>query len=107
MELLQEYLNFLTLKNRYWGRSNSFREEIELKEKTEKRIDEIEKLGRKKEIKLEKIFIIDDEAIDLLIELNIDKRDIQEQLIFIDIKLEKLKISEKTIKAIRSQIIGH
>ena len=48
---------------------------------------------------------MDNKAFDLLLELNIDKRDIQEELISIEIKLEKLKISKKTIKAIRSQII--
>ena len=35
-------------------------------------------------------------------ELGIDKKDRQEDLILIEIKLEKLKTSEKIIKAIRS-----
>ena len=38
-------------------------------------------------------------------ELDIDKKDRQEELILIKIKLEKLKISEKTIKAVRSQYL--
>ena len=38
-------------------------------------------------------------------ELDIDKKNIQEELVLIDIKLEKLKISEKTIKTIRSQYL--
>ena len=38
-------------------------------------------------------------------ELDIDKKDRQEELILIKIKLEKLKISEKTIKAVTSQYL--
>ena len=38
-------------------------------------------------------------------ELVIDKRNRQEELILIEIKLAKLKISEKTVKAIRSQYL--
>ena len=38
-------------------------------------------------------------------ELDIDKKDRQEELILIKIKLEKKKISEKTIKAVTSQYL--
>ena len=38
-------------------------------------------------------------------ELDIDKKDRQQELILKEIKLEKLKISEKTIKGIRSQYL--
>ena len=38
-------------------------------------------------------------------ELDVDKKDKQEELNLIEIKLEKLKIYEKTIKAIRSQYL--
>ena len=38
-------------------------------------------------------------------ELDIDKKDRQEELILKEIKLEKSKISEKTIKGIRSQYL--
>ena len=72
-------------------------DEIELREKTQERINEIEKLRRKR----------DDEFIDLLIKLDTDKKYVQEELILIEIKLKKLKMSEKTMNAIRSQIIGH
>ena len=37
LELPQENLNLLALRNRYWGRSNSFIGEIELKEKDRKK----------------------------------------------------------------------
>ena len=60
---------------------------------------------KKKELR--NLFIIDNEHIDLLLELDANKRDIQEELILKEIKLEKLKISQKTIKSIRLQIIGH
>ena len=45
---------------------------------TQERIDEIEKLRRKREIELEDLFIKDDEFIDLLIKLDTDKKYIQE-----------------------------
>ena len=94
-------------KNIFWGAANTIHDEIELREKTKERIDEIEKLRRKREIEFENLFDIDNEAIDLLVELDIDQKDRQEELILIEIKLKKLKISEKTIKAIRSQIIRY
>ena len=105
LEFLQENLNFLALRNRYLGRSNSFKDKIELEEKTKKRVDEIEKLIRKKKIELINLFITDDKAIDLLLEQDNDKIDMQERLILIEIKSEELKISEITIRAIKSQII--
>ena len=77
-----------------------------MEEKTEKRIEGIEKLEKKKEEELRNLFIIDNEHIDLLLVVDANERDIQEELIIIESKLEKLKISEKTVKAIKSQIIG-
>ena len=65
------------------------------------------KLRRKKEVELGNLFIINNEATDLLWKLYTDKKDKSEKLILIEIILEKLKISVKAIKAIRSQIIGH
>ena len=67
----------------------------------------MEKLRRKKEIELENLFIINNEATDLLWKLDTDKKDKQKKLILIESILENLKISGKAIKAIRSQIIGH
>ena len=81
--------------------TNTIHDEIELREKTKERIDEIEKLRRKREKELENLFNVDNEAIDLLVELDIDKK----EQILIAIKLEKLKISAKTIKTIRSQLL--
>ena len=59
-------------------------------------------MKRKREVELEKLFVIDNEFIDLLIELDADKKDRQEELILTETKLEKLKIPKKTIKTIRS-----
>ena len=80
------------------GVANTIHDKIELRGKAKERTDEIEKLRKKREIELENLFNIDNEAIDLLIELDIDKKDRQEELIVIEIKLEKSKISEKQSK---------
>ena len=83
--MLQENIK----KNRFWWRPNRIIEEIELEEKTEKRIDGIEKLKINKEEELRNLFIIDNGHTDFLLELNANKRDIQEELILIGIRLEK------------------
>ena len=70
-------------------------------------MDEIEKIRRKREIELKGLFIKDDGFIDLQIKLNTDKKYILEELVLIEIKSKKLKISEKKINAIKSQIIEH
>ena len=88
-----------------WGSGFNINDEIKLREKTSERIRKIEELRRTRQNRFRKVFNIDNGAIDLLMELDIDKKDRQEELILIEIKLEKLKISEKTIKAIRSQYL--
>ena len=68
----------------------------------------MEKLRRKKEIELENLFIINNEATDLLWKLDTDKKDKQKKLILLEeLKIEKLKISGKAIKAIRSELDIH
>ena len=67
----------------------------------------MEKLRRKKEIELDNFFIINNEATDLLWKLDTDKKDKEKKLILIEIILEKLKISGKAIKVIRSQLDIH
>ena len=67
----------------------------------------MEKLRRKKEIELENLFIINNEATNLLWKLDTDKKDKEKKLILIEIILEKLKISVKAIKVIRSQLDIH
>ena len=83
--MLQENIK----KSRFWWRPNRIIEEIELEEKAEKRIDGIEKLKINKEEELRNLFIIDNGHTDFLLELNANKRDIQEELILIGIRLEK------------------
>ena len=70
-------LEYIILRNRCFGRSDRDREE--------KRIDEIEKLKRGKENKLENLFATDNALIDLLLELDEIKKDLK-------IVLKKIKI---------------
>ena len=70
-------LEYIILRNRYFGRSDRDREE--------KRIDGIEKLKREKENKLENLFATDNALIDLLLELDEIKKDLK-------IVLKKIKI---------------
>ena len=49
LELLQEELRFITLKNRFFGRPSKIKEEIELRAQTKKKTDNIEEL--KEEVK--------------------------------------------------------
>ena len=101
LEKLEEALRYGRVKNTFWKRFNTIYDEKELREKTQKRIDEIEKLRRTREIESKDLSIEDDEFISLLIKLNTDKKYVQEELVLIEIKSKKLKISEKTINAIR------
>ena len=70
LEELEEVLQYGRVKNTFWERSSTIYDEIELREKVQERVDEIEKLRRKKEIKFEDLFIKDDGLIDLLIKLD-------------------------------------
>ena len=67
-----EELEYMILRNRYFGRSDRDREE--------KRIDEIEKLIREKENEFKKLFVTDNELIDLLLELDEINRDLKTAL---------------------------
>ena len=49
LELLQEELRFITLKNRFFGRPSKIKGEIELRAQTKKKTDNIEEL--KEEVK--------------------------------------------------------
>ena len=102
---LEVSLKYGTRSNIFWGLPITIHDKIELREKTKERVDKIEKLRRKKETELENFSNIDNDAIHLLVEIYIDKK--EELILIIEIKLKKINISEKTIKAIRSQIIGH
>ena len=58
-------------------------DKIELREKTKERIDEIKKMKRTREIKLENLFIRNNKNIDLLLKLDIDKKRLTRRTNFI------------------------
>ena len=68
LELLQEELRIMTLRNRFLGRPSKIEQEIDIRRKTKKKIDNIEKL--KKEVK-EQEFI----SVKILQDLNYEKYD--------------------------------
>ena len=71
---LEVSLKYGTRRNIFWGLPITIHDKIELGEKTKERVDDIEILRRKKEAELENVSNIDNEAIDLLVELYIDKK---------------------------------
>ena len=79
----------------FWERLNSIEEEIELREIIRKKINEIDSLETEikdvKELKIEG----ESKATKLLADLNFDKGVQVDEIIEIEIRLEKLKISEK------------
>ena len=75
-----EELEYMILRNRYFGRSD--------RDRKEKIIDEIEKSRREKENELENLFPTDNELIDLLLELDEIKRDLKTVLKKIKIKTQ-------------------
>ena len=87
---LEVSLKYGTRRNIFWGLPITTHDKIELREKTKERVDKIEKLRRKKETELENFSNIDNDAIDLLVEIYIDKKDRKEELILIiEIKFKK------------------
>ena len=93
------------MKNIFWERLNSIEEEIELREIIRKKINEIDSLETEikdvKELKIEG----ESKATKLLADLNFDKGVHVDEIIEIEIRLEKLKISEKKINAIKKSIV--
>ena len=74
LQELEEALRYERVKYTFWERSRTIYDEIELREKTQERINEIETLRKKRETELEDLFIKDDEFIGLLIKLDTDKK---------------------------------
>ena len=68
LELLQEELRIMTLRNRFLGRPSKIEQEIDIRRQTKKKIDNIEKL--KKEVK-EQEFI----SVKILQDLNYERYD--------------------------------
>ena len=101
LKSLQENLKFGTLRNRFWGRPSSIEEEIELRKMTGKTIDDIERL----ETEIKGIKKMEFTGVKLIEVLNFEKRLEIDEMLKIEIRLEKLGISEKTINAIKNLII--
>ena len=87
------------------GKTNSIEEEIELRKVTRKKITEVER--SETEIKETKELNIEQESkkIKLLEDLYFEKGYIIDEIIVTEIKLEKLKIPETTINAIKTSIV--
>ena len=66
---LEVLLKYGTKRNIFWRLPITIRDETELRKKTKERLDEIEKLRRKRETELENLSNIDNEAIDLLVQI--------------------------------------
>ena len=93
LEELERSLNFVAIKDEFWGRANSIKEKLKLEKNNKKKIDELEKLETElEEMKQLKIEMIEDKSSKLLGDLNMEKRIEIEEIKEIEIKLEKLKI---------------
>ena len=104
---LDENLRFRRIRNKFQGRSDSSDEEekIELREITRKKINGIDKL--EKGIKQVEELNIEGESktTKLLMDLYSEKGCVIDEMIVIEIKLEKLKIPKTTINAIKNQLL--
>ena len=90
LELLQEELRIVTLRNRFLGRPNKIEKEIDLKRQTKKKIDNIEELKEEvKEWEFKSVRIIQD--------LNYEKNDEIVEIAKIELKLERSGVSKKSI----------
>ena len=97
MGLLEQELSFITLKNKYWGRSDKIEEEIDLRRQIKKKIDVIEELkgGVECEVKGAKT----------LQDLNYEKNDEIVEIARIELKSERLGAPKKSINFFKKAII--
>ena len=103
LELLEEELRIITLRNRFLERPNktecnSIEEEIDLRRQTKKKIDNIEKL--KKEVKEWEF-----KSVKILQDLNYAKNDEIVEISKIELKLKRSGISKKSINVFKKSII--
>ena len=98
LELFHEELRFITLKNRFLGRSNKIEEERELRRQTKKKIDNIEEL--KEEVKEWEF-----KSVTILQDLNYEKHDEIVEIAKIELKLERLGVSKQSIDSFKKLII--
>ena len=97
MQVLEEELRIITLRNRFLGRPNKIEEEIKLRRKTKKKIDNIEKL---KEAIREDEFESDKKLEDL----NYAKHDEMVEIAKLELKLERSRAS-RNINCLFKKII--
>ena len=83
LELLQEELKIITLRNKFLGKPNKIEEEIDLRGQTKKIIDNIEEL--KEEVKEWEF-----KSVRILQDLNYKKNDEIVEIAKIELKLERL-----------------
>ena len=98
LELLEEELKIITLRKRFLGRPNKVEEEIDLRRQTKKKIDNI------KELKEE----VDDwelKCVKILQDLNYEKDDEIVEVAKIELKLERLGVSKKSIIFFKKSMI--
>ena len=88
--LNHKYKKCQAKQNRFWRRPNSIEEEIELRKLTGKEIDNIERL----ETEIKEIVKTEFKSVKLLDDLNFEKRLEIDEIIKIEIRPEKLGISE-------------
>ena len=95
---MQEELRIITLRNRFLGRRNKIKEEIELRRNTRKKIDNIEELK-------EELDEWEFKSVKMLQDLNYEKYDEIVEIAKIELKLERLGISKKIIDGFKKSII--
>ena len=98
LELLEDELRIITLRNRFLGRPNNIEEELDLRRQTKKKIDNIEELK-------EEVNEWEFKSAKMLQDLNYAKNDKIVETAKIELKLKRLRASKKSIKFLKKSII--
>ena len=98
LELLEDELRIITLRNRFLGRPNNIEEELDLRRQTKKKIDNIEELK-------EEVNEWEFKSAKILQDLNYAKNDKIVETAKIELKLKRLRASKKSIKFLKKSII--
>ena len=98
LELLEDELRIITLRNRFLGRPNNIEEELDLRKQTKKKIDNIEELK-------EEVNEWEFKSAKILQDLNYAKNDKIVETAKIELKLKRLRASKKSIKFLKKSII--
>ena len=98
LELLEDELRIITLRNRFLGRPNNIDEELDLRRQTKKKIDNIEELK-------EEVNEWEFKSAKILQDLNYAKNDKIVETAKIELKLKRLRASKKSIKFLKKSII--